>query len=265
MLEGSFRSLSNVLERLHHNSAFYILLSPARLLSPPAYMPQLGLLMAGPLLCACALATRGAGARWPGAPALGDWAHAAAAAVGVIVAGAGAQAALLALPRGDAGEGCDWHLFAWGACVATACAVGLRAPTLLLSNARPLRDGPWVPLKSLALISTCIWVARAMVVSYGLALPSALLLAPACLAARPSDSQRRTLRSHAARLLRWALLAAASPPAVLALAAVGLGCRPQQVFWRLAAHTEEWDTLLLPFLCGAYLPCFVLCAAVTAA
>ena len=55
LVEGHLRSWSNLLERLHHSSAFYILLTPGQLLSPPAYLPAAALLcVAGPLLQALA-------------------------------------------------------------------------------------------------------------------------------------------------------------------------------------------------------------------
>ena len=45
-LEGSFRSLNNLLERLHHSEFFYYAPSRGRFISIGLFMPPLGLLLA---------------------------------------------------------------------------------------------------------------------------------------------------------------------------------------------------------------------------
>jgi hypothetical protein len=123
-----------------------------------------------------------------------------------------------------------------------------------------------VPLKALMLAGTCLWLAQAVILNTGLALPCAALLMPACLAARPTPpGGARGVRGCCARAARWLLLAVASPPVVLVLAAQLLGGSPGSVLWRLAEHAAEWDTLSMQLAFGAYLPCFIVCAAILAA
>jgi hypothetical protein len=271
-LEGCVRSLSNLLERLHHSSAFYIMLSPGRFLGAAAYMPPGGLLLGALLLCGAGCATRGAGAHWPNTPPARDWAHAMATAAGVYGASMGAGVLLLRvlLPARDAADGAPDRssllLLGWALTTAAACAASLRTAAVVLRDARPLRAGPWVPLKALTLAATCLWLAQAVILNTGLALPYAALLVPACLAARPAPPGGALGgRARGTRAARWLLLAAASPPVVVCLASLALGCAPGDVLWRVARHAAEWDTLCAPLAFGAYLPCFLLCAAILAA
>ncbi len=266
-LEGCLRALSNVLERLHHSSAFYILLSPGRFLGAAAYMPPGGLLLGALLLSAGAGAARGAGAHWPDAPGAREWAHAGAVAAAVHGAGAAAQALLLraALPARAAAPAAPL-LAAWACVTAALCCAGLRAAAWLLRDARPLRDGPWLPLKALALAAIVLALSQALILSPALGLPCAALLVPACLAARPAPpGGAQGAHARSARAARWLLLLAASPPVVLALAAAAMDCAPGEVLWRVAEQSAAWDTLAAPLALRAYLPCFVLLCAILAA
>jgi hypothetical protein len=271
-LEGCVRSLSNLLERLHHSSAFYIMLSPGRFLGAAVYMPPGGLLLGALLLCGAGCATRGAGAHWPNTPPTHDWAHAMTTAAGVYGASMGAGVLLLRvlLPARDAAGGAPdarLLLLGWALTTAAACAVSLAlTPAVVLRDARPLRAGPWVPLKALTLAATCLWLAQGIILNTGLALPYTALLVPACLAARPAPPGGALGgNARAARAARWLLLAAASPPVVVCLAALALECAPGDVLWRVARHAAEWDTLCAALAFGAYLPCFLVCTAILAA
>lgn len=204
VLEGHVRSWSNVLERLHHSSAFYVLLSPSRLLSPPAYMPAAGLLAAGPLLRACAAAARGCGGVPPPSPL--DWAHAALVAAAVYAATLPPMLPLLPLS-------------VWAA---------QQLPSWLLGDARRLRDGPWLPLLALVQLVSAAWLLRSMVACCAAALPVGLLLSPACLGCRPGRGLSALLlgwgswlgyilplRNESDALLRQLLLACALPSLIL--------------------------------------------------
>lgn len=274
MLEGSVRSLSNLLERLHHSSAFYIMLSPERFVGAAVYMPPVGVLLGGLLLCAAAGATRGAGEHWPQPPQERDWVHGLATAAGVYGGSAAAGALLLHVmlplrmewPWHSSRPSQDMLLLCWATAAALLAAAGFRAAAWVLGDARPLRDGPWVPLKSLMLAATCLWLAQAVILNTGLALPCALLLAPASLAARPAPPGAALSRKgRAARGMRWLLLLAASPPVVVWFAGCALRCSPSDVLWRVACHAAEWDTLCFPLAFGAYLPCILVCAAILSA
>jgi len=224
VLEGHVRSWSNVLERLHHSSAFYVLLSPSRLLSPPAYMPAAGLLAAGPLLRACAAAARGCGGVPPPSPL--DWAHAALVAAAVYAAILPPILPLLPLS-------------VWAA---------QQLPSWLLGDSRRLRDGPWLPLLALVQLVTAAWLLRSMVACCAAALPVGLLLSPACLGCRPGRRLSTLLvatppatilagswlgfisplRNESDALLRQLLLACALPSLILlALVALARPLAPQ--------------------------------------
>jgi glycosylphosphatidylinositol transamidase len=251
ILEGSLRSLSNMLERLHHSSAFFILLSPIRFVAAPGFMPQVGVLLAALLLQACALATREQ-KEWGGAPGAGDWAHAAVVMAGVHCACAISRAWLARMHRsgGDA-------LPLLTACVTAVCVAIPHVPALVPSAARrrAARPRAWVPLKIIMLLALLLWLARALVVCYALSLAGALFLVPMCLAARPrapTDSRPRTAA-------RWLPLLAASPPVVAFALHTWLGTT--DLLRLLADDWRQWDSLLLPFLFGAYLPCFAVCVA----
>ena len=252
ILEGSLRSLSNMLERLHHSSAFFLLLSPTRFIAAPGFMPQVGVLLAALLLQACALVTRGSEPEWGGAPGAGDWAHAAVVLAGVHCACALSHAWLARMYRsgGDAMP------------LLTACATAVfvaipHMPALLTSAARQRATRPraWVPLKTLMLLALLLWLARALVVCYALSLAGALALVPMCLAARPRVPTDSRLRTFA----RWLPLLAASPPVVGFALHSWLGTA--DLLRLLADDWRQWGSLLLPFLFGAYLPCFAVCVA----
>jgi hypothetical protein len=266
MLEGSVRSLSNLLERLHHSTAFYIMLSPGRFLGAAVYMPPCGLMLAALLLCASGCAIRGGGAHWPDPPSAAEWTHAAVVAVGAFSASQAAGALLLhaALPMRDAGvAGASALCAAWLAAAMLLCWAGMRAPLAVLPGAPPLRKGAWLALKALMLAAVTLLLAQATIANTGLAVPCAALLAPACLAARPAPpGVALSLAGRVARAARWGLLVAASPPVLAMLAAHNLGCPPGAVIWRLAEHAAEWDTLCAPLVFGACLPCALLCAAI---
>jgi len=266
MLEGSVRSLSNLLERLHHSSAFYVMLSPDRFLGAAVYMPPAGLVLAALLLCASGCAIHGAGAHWPEPPSSDEWAHAGIVAVGAFSASQAAGALLVhvALPLRDAGlAGSPALCAAWMSASAVLCWAGMRAPAVLLPCTQPLRKGAWMALKALTLAAVTLILAQAIILNTGLALPCAALLAPACLAARPAPCVASVgLAGRVSRAARWGLLVVASPPALVMLAAHDLGCAPGAVLWRLAEHAAEWDTLCAPLVFGACLPCALLCAAI---
>lgn len=59
VIEGLLRSLSAVVERLHHSSAFYLLLSPSRFVPAAVYLPVCALLIVSPLLSAVGNASLG--------------------------------------------------------------------------------------------------------------------------------------------------------------------------------------------------------------
>jgi hypothetical protein len=241
LVEGHVRSWSNVVERLHHSSSFYVLLSPARLLCAPAYMPAAALLAVGPLLRACAAASRGSD-RLP-APAPADWAHAALVAAAVYGACALALVGIATNKElaGPAALLC-WLSLLW------ACTMAVqRLPARLLGDSRQLRDGPWLPLLALVQFITGAWLLRSVAACCALALPAGLLLAPLCLACRPAR--------HGTH---WALLAAAASPAVLSVVGALLGCPPQHALLRL----RDSDSLLLPLLVACVTPCVLLCTLV---
>ena len=263
------RSLSNLLERLHHSSAFYVMLSPGRFLGAAVYMPPVGLVLAALLLCASSCAIRGAGAHWPEPPSAEEWTRACVAAVGTFSASQAAGALLLhaVLPLRDAGVGGDAVLCtAWVAASCALCFAGICAPAALLPGSPPLRQGGWIALKALTLAAVTLLLAQVTIANTGLALPCAALLAPACLAARPAPRLAALgPAGRLARAARWGLLIVASPPALAMLAAHDLGCAPGAVVWRLAEHAAEWDTLCAPLVFGACLPCALLCAAILSA
>ena len=244
------RSWSNALERLHHSSAFYLLLSSSRLVSPPAYLPAAGLLVAGPLLRACAAAARGVGGYPPPTPA--DWAYATLVAAAIYGACVAMMHGLLACAQLAAPTALPaWWMLQW-LLVRTA----RQLPARLLGDNRQLRDGPWVALRTVVQLVTCIWLLRTAVACFALALPAALVLSPICLAAQPC----RPEESRFGRVTRWAFLIAASPPVALACAAALFGCPLQHVLAQLRLHAVAWDTLLLPLLFSCLLPCFLLAA-----
>ena len=252
ILEGALRSLSNMLERLHHSSAFFVLLSPTRFVAAPGFMPQVGVLLASLLLQACALATRGSEPEWGGAPRVEDWAHAAVVLAGVHCACA---LALTWLERMHCNS--DGAVALWTACATAVCVAIPHVPALVSSTAgqRATRPLAWVPLKTLMLVALLLWLARALVVCYALSLAGALAMVPMCLAARP----RAPTDSRALTASRWLLLLAASPPAVASALHLWLGTG--DLLRTLADDWRQWDSLLLQFLFGAYLPCFAVCVA----
>ena len=252
ILEGSLRSLSNMLERLHHSSAFFLLLSPTRFVAAPGFMPQVGVLLAALLLQACALATRGSEPEWGGAPGAGDWVHAAVVVAGVHCACALSRALLACVDRSGASAVPMLTACATAVCVATPQVLALVSSAARKRAARPRA---WVPLKILMLLALLLWLARAVAQTYALSLAGALALVPMCLAARPRAPTDSRLRTTA----RWLLLLAASPPVVAFALHSWLGTA--DLLRQLADDWRQWDSLLLPFLFGAYLPCFAVCVA----
>ena len=266
MLEGSVRSLSNLLERLHHSSAFYVMLSPERFLGAAVYMLPVGLVSAALLLSASGCAIRGAGLHWPEPPSSDEWAHAAVAAVGAFGASWAAGALLIhvALPLRDVEMASSSALCAgWVLASAAMCATGMAAPVTLLSGTKPLHQGAWLALKAILLAAVSLLLAQGAIVNTGLTLPCALMLAPACLAAQPAPrAAALSLVGHAARAARWGFVIIASPPVVAMLAAYDIGCTPGEAVWRLAESAAEWGTFAAPLLFGACVPSMLLCATI---
>ena len=266
MLEGSMRSLSNLLERLHHSSAFYVMLSPERFLGAAVYMLPVGLVSAALLLSASGCAIRGAGLNWPEPPSSDEWAHAAVAALGAFGASWAAGVLLIhvALPLRDAEMASSSALcVAWVFASAAMCATGMVAPVALLSGTKPLHQGAWLALKAILLSSVSLLLAQGAIVNTGLTLPCALVLAPGCLAAQPAPrAAALSLVGRAARAARWGIVVIASPPVLAMLAAHHIGCTPEEAVWRLAETAAEWDTFATPLLFGACVPCTLLCAAI---
>jgi len=266
MLEGSVRSLSNLLERLHHSSAFYVMLSPERFLGAAVYMLPGGLMSAALLLSASGCAIRGAGTNWPDPPISDDWTHAAVAAVGVFGASWAAGALLLyvALPMRDAAMASSSALCAaWVLASSAMCVTGMVAPIALLSGTKTKRQGAWLAMKAILLAAVSLLLAKGTIINTGLTLPCALVLAPACLAAQPvPQAAALGLMGRLARAARWGLVIIASPPVFAMLASFDIGCPPREVVWHLAQTAAEWDTLAAPLLFGACLPCTLLCTTI---
>jgi hypothetical protein len=254
LLESTVRSWSSASERLHHSSSFFILLSPGRLLSPPAYAPQLLAIALAPLLRASAAALRGDSGAEPPSPS--DWAHALAVAAGVLSVCAGGYAALSLLPR-DEHDARLLPQLAGVSLVALGAALSLHLPALALADGRRLCDGPWLALRSLVQLAITLCTIRVGVTNFSLALLFALLLVPASLlVTQPTATQQRL-----ATLARMLAVLAASP----FVAATGLtrlfGCSPALLLHRLTSQARRTeDSLLLQLLFGVYLPCWLLCA-----
>jgi len=251
ILEAALHCWSNILERLHHSSAFYILLGPSRLIQAPGFLPQGGILITALVLQACTLALRGSGLQWSEAPGTAEWSHAIVALVCALSACGVSHQMLVRMPTGDNGAAA-----LWAACASVACYAGLRIPDVL--DGEPKSSSKWLALKALMLISLALWLARALVQCYAISLAGALALAPMCLVARPSAAgEGKALRSA-----RWSLLLAASPPVVLHALRALFGSKTLTATLQLLVEEEQqWGTLLLTFLLGAYLPCFLVCSA----
>ena len=266
MLEGSVRSLSNLLERLHHSSAFYVMLSPGLFVGAAVYMLPSGLVLGALLLCASGCAMCGAGVHWPNPPTASEWTHAAVVTVGAFGTAQVTRALLLllVLPLRDEGVVGESALYAgWLVATMTLCFGGVLVPAALLPGAQPLHNGSWLALKSLTLAAVTLVLAHATIANTGLAMPCALLLAPACLTARPAPrGVALGLAGRVARAARWGVWLIASPFALVMLAAYDLGCAPGDAVWRLAKNAAEWDTLCAPLFFGACLPCAMLCTAI---
>ena len=263
MLEGSVRSLSNLLERLHHSSAFYVMLSPERFLGAAVYMLPGGLMSAALLLSASGCAIRGAGTNWPEPPTSDDWAHAALAAVSVFGSSWAAGALLIhvALPMRDAEWASSSALCAaWVLTSAAMCVTATVAPVALLSGTMHKHQGVWLALKAIMLAAVSLLLAQGTIINTGLTMPFALALSPACLAAQPDPRATALGRmGHAARAARWGLVIIASPPVLAMLAAYDIACSPDEAIWRFAETAAEWDAQAALLLFGACLPCTLLC------
>lgn len=225
-VEAYFRSLSNLLERLHHSSAFYILLSPRRFVHAGVFMSFAAGPPAALMLTAAGCALRGNGGTQP-PPCRGDWSLGCKMAAAMHAAGG--VAGMLLLMRTPA---CN-----------TAVALLLPcAGVLVTMPRRPLREGGWLALKAITLAGAAIALAHALIVNYAVALAAMLLLTPACLAARPVVHSR----ARAGRVLRWLALAWAFLP-LLGL----LHWRGHQL---AASATAREHALPLSLAFGTYLP-----------
>jgi glycosylphosphatidylinositol transamidase len=238
-VEAYLRSLSNLLERLHHSSAFYILLSPQRFVHAGVFMPAAAGSPTSLMLAAAGCALRGGGSVQP-PPLRGDWSCGGKLAAGLHASGV--VAGLMLTMR------TPWS--------SPACTT---AAALLIPGAwafvaipphRSLREGGWLALKSIALAGAAIALAHALIVNCAVALVLGLLLTPACLAARPAVHSQ----TSAGRILRWLALIWASLP-LLGL----LHRRGREIATSIMARE---DALALSLAFGTYLPTLGACLAI---
>ncbi|XP_072707829.1 glycosylphosphatidylinositol anchor attachment 1 protein isoform X2 [Ciconia boyciana] len=273
-LEGMFRKLNNLLERLHQSYFFYLLPSLSRFVSIGVYMPAFGFLILVLVLKALDLWMKlskceaGSAERlWDGDRAAGEDARPGTLAlVPPLLICHAAGLALYFLPvLGQRVATQHFPVSESEAVVLTVIAIYVAGMALPHSTHRALAAGGgdrgWMALKLLALLSLAVQLGCLALLNFSLGFLLAATMVPAAAAAAPTGP----------RVLLAALLVLASPAVTLLLAiflqrelveAPASAAEGWQLF--LAAVAEGllqhhlYGSLLFPFLAlGAY-PCWLL-------
>lgn len=263
-VEAALRSLASLGERLHHGPSHYALLPRGRLLPPAPVAAAAGLVVAAVLGAACARAHTGGGAGAGGGHVRPrQWAAAARACAPAWAAAAASGAALWALcaawpaaPGGGASARAPPPAGALALWAAVSAAALRRA-------ARPVPDARPAAVAALCCSVAGVALTHSLVASPAVALPAALVFAPAALAAQPRQAKpgHATFsggRFEARRCARWAAVVASSPGGALALACAAAGSPPAALLRRLGSGRA--DALLAPLLFLALVPAWALLA-----
>ncbi|KAL1919069.1 uncharacterized protein VTP21DRAFT_2450 [Calcarisporiella thermophila] len=267
IVESTFRSLNNLLERFHQSFFFYILLNTERFISIANYLPPAIMFACSMIFHSLLLWGR------TGQGPMADDSHKDEAAsdlqmpppfsvrprnlkptFGVLFTTHIAGLLIFSVIRPNfawfnaLGLDNQFKLFlAKLIAVISIQLISLLASVKLLTNRPGMLHPPWLILKSIALAITGMVVSTLSAINFSLAVCMGILVTLPYTFIRPSSN-------IVLRLAQLAVLFAISPMGLLASGAWLTGRAPDEIMQELLGDYEDLGTWLLPFLCCVYLP-----------